>query len=160
MGSKCSVIKRFRLHRNLLLVFLISVVSLLKDSDFIGIFYCFCNFGTILIKRESFIVFLISVQSLLLKDSDFIGILLFFKFRYYPYYYYYSFFPHHPIDIAVLRNRSTLSHQTPLIHRPLSNRAHFGVDPDYHSGSRAKSVFSDSPNYLKNLSSDLQLQYL
>ena len=36
----------------------------------------------------------------------------------------------------------------------------FGVDPDYHSGSRAKSVFSNSPHYLQNLSSDLQLQYL
>ena len=36
-------------------------------------------------------------------------------------YYYYSFFPHHPIDIENLRNRTTLSHQTPLIHRPLSN---------------------------------------
>ena len=31
------------------IVFLISVLSLLKDSDFIGIFYCFSNFGTILI---------------------------------------------------------------------------------------------------------------
>ena len=31
------------------IVFLISVLSLLKDSDFIGIFYCFSNFSTILI---------------------------------------------------------------------------------------------------------------
>ena len=36
----------------------------------------------------------------------------------------------------------------------------FRADPDYHSGSRAKSVFSDFPHYLQNLSSDLQLQYL
>ena len=36
----------------------------------------------------------------------------------------------------------------------------FRVDPDYHSGSRAKSGFSDFPHYLQNLSSDLQLQYL
>ena len=40
---------------------------------------------------------------------------------------------------------------------PTTCSARFGVDPDYHSGSRAKSVFSDSPHYLKNLSSDLQL---
>ena len=51
---------------------------LLKDSDFIGIFYCFSNFGTILIiKRFRF----------------YRNLLLFFEFRYYPYYYYYSFLP-------------------------------------------------------------------
>ena len=43
---------------------------LLKDSDFIGIFYCFSNFGTILIiKRFRF----------------YRNLLLFFLFRYYPY---------------------------------------------------------------------------
>ena len=36
----------------------------------------------------------------------------------------------------------------------------FRADPDYRSGSRAKSVFSDFPEYLQTLSSDLQLQYL
>ena len=33
---------------------------------------------------------------------------------------------------------------------PTTCRALFGVDPDYHSGSRAKSVFSDFPQYLRN----------
>ena len=36
----------------------------------------------------------------------------------------------------------------------------FWANPDYHSGSRAKSVFSDSHHYLHNLSSVLQLQDL
>ena len=43
---------------------------------------------------------------------------------------------------------------------PTHCSARFGVDQDYHSGSRAKSVFSDFPHYLQNLSLDLQLQYL
>ena len=53
-GLQCALIKRFRFYRNLLsesfIVFRISVLSLLlKDSEFFGIFYCFFNFGTILI---------------------------------------------------------------------------------------------------------------
>ena len=46
---------------------------LLKDSDFIGIFYCFSNFGTILIIIKRF--------------RFYRNLLLFFEFRYYPYYY-------------------------------------------------------------------------
>ena len=80
------------------------------------------------------------------------NLLLFFEFRYYPYYYYYSFFSGHAIIIPNLQNRITFSHQTPLIHGPLSTHcsARFGVDPDYRSGSRARSVFSDFPQYLRN----------
>ena len=81
-------------------------ILLLKDSEFFGIFYCFFNFGTILIiKRFRF----------------YRNLLLFFEFRYYPYYYYYSFFSGHAIGIANLQNRITFSHQTPLIHGPLSD---------------------------------------
>ena len=43
---------------------------------------------------------------------------------------------------------------------PTMCSARFGVDPDYRSGSRAKSGFSDFPHYLHNLPSDLQMQYL
>ena len=43
---------------------------------------------------------------------------------------------------------------------PTMCSARFGVDPDYRSGSRAKSGFSDFPHYLRNLPSDLQMQYL
>ena len=64
-----------------------------------------------------------------------------------------------------LQISKTASHSTTKLHSyidpyPTMCSARFGVDPDYHSGSRAKSVFSDSPQYLQNLSSDLQLQYL
>ena len=64
-----------------------------------------------------------------------------------------------------LQISKTASHSTTKVHSyinpyPTMCSARFGVDPDYHSGSRAKSVFSDSPQYLQNLSSDLQLQYL
>ena len=50
----------------------------LKDSDFIGIFYCFSNFGTILIIIKRF--------------RFYRNLLLFFEFRYYPYYYYYYYY--------------------------------------------------------------------
>ena len=61
------------------IVFLISVLSLLlKDSDFIGMFYCFFNFGTILIIIKRF--------------RFYRNLLLFLKFRYYPYYYHSFFF--------------------------------------------------------------------
>ena len=43
---------------------------------------------------------------------------------------------------------------------PTMCSARFGVDLDYRSGSRAKSGFSDFPHYLRNLPSDLQMQYL
>ena len=50
------------------------------------------------------------------------NLLLFFEFRYYPYYYYYYyFFSGHAIIIPNLQNRITFSHQTPLIHGPLSD---------------------------------------
>ena len=104
-GTILIIIKRFRFYRNLLLFFEFRYYPYYK---IIGIFYCFSYFGTILIKRFRF----------------YRNLLLFFEFRYYPYYYYYyyySFFPHHPIDTGNLRNRITFSHQTPLIHRPLSN---------------------------------------
>ena len=47
------------------------------------------------------------------------------------------------IGITNLQNRITFSHQTQLICGPLSDTCAvrvFGVDPDYRSGSRAKSV--------------------
>ena len=54
---------------------------------------------------ESFIVFLISVLSLLL----------------------FFFFSGHAIGIANLRNRTTFSHQTPLIYGPLSDGVHKSI---------------------------------
>ena len=60
--------------------------------------------------------------SILVKRFRFYrNLLLFFEFRYYPYYYYYSFFSGHAIIIPNLQNRITFSHQTPLIHGPLSD---------------------------------------
>ena len=115
-------------HAESFIVFRISVLSLslllLKDSEFFGIFYCFSNFGTILI-----IIILFSGRRLESQISK------------------------------------TASHSTTKLHSYIDPyltmcSARFGVDPDYHSGSRAKSVFSDSPHYLQNLSSDLQLRYL
>ena len=87
------------------IVFRISVLSLLKDSDFIGIFYCFSYFGAILIKRFR-----------ILRN-----LLLFFVFRYYPfyYYYYYYFFSASPFARENLRNRNAFSHQTSHTCRPL-----------------------------------------
>ena len=92
------------------IVFLISVLFLVKDSN----------------TLESFIVFLISVLSLLLKDSNtlesfivflisVLSLLLFF------------FFSGHAIGIANLRNRTTFSHQTPLIYGPLSDEVHKSI---------------------------------
>ena len=88
------------------------------------------------------------------------NLLLFFEFRYYPYYSF--FFPHQRLESQI---SETASHSATKLHSYIDPylttcSARFGVDPDYHSGSRAKSVFSDSPHYLQNLSSDLQLQYL
>ena len=88
------------------------------------------------------------------------NLLLFFEFRYYPYYSF--FFPHQRLESQISK---TASHSATKLHSyidpyPTMCSARFGVDPDYHSGSRAKSVFSDSPHYLQNLLSDLQLQYL
>ena len=55
-----------RLHRNLLLLFLVSVLSfLLKDSNYIGIFYCLFSFGTIL-----FIILFFPHRPLLAKISE------------------------------------------------------------------------------------------
>ena len=51
----------------------ILIIIIIKRFQYIGIFYCFSNFGTILIKRFRF----------------YRNLLLFFEFRYYPYY---SFF--------------------------------------------------------------------
>ena len=49
----------------------------------------------------------------------------------------------------------TASHSATKLHSymdpyPTHCSARFGVDPDYRSGSRAKSVFSDFPQYLRN----------
>ena len=85
------------------IVFLISVLSLLllKDSDFIGIFYCFSNFGTILI-------IIIKRVGIFYCFSNFGTILI-------------ILFSGQTIGIANLRNRDTFSHQIPLIYRPLSD---------------------------------------
>ena len=63
------------------------------------------------------------------------------------------------------RISKTASHSATKLHSyidpyPTMCSARFGVDPDYHSGSSAKSGFSDFPHYLRNLPSDLQMQYL
>ena len=82
------------------------MLSLLKDSDFIGIFYCFSYFGTILIiKRFQYI-------GIFYCFSNFgtILIILFFSGR--------------TIALANLRNCTTFSHQTPLIYGPLSDDVH------------------------------------
>ena len=83
-------------------------VTLLKDSEFFGIFYCFSSFGTILfiiIKR-----FRRKIRNLL----------LFFVFRYYPFYYYYYYFSSaSPFARENLRNRNAFSHQTSHTCRPL-----------------------------------------
>ena len=86
-------------------------IKSLKDSDYIGIFYCFFSFGTIL-----FIIL---------------------------------FFTGWAFALANLRNRNTVSHMWTLA--SCRSPDIFRADPDYHSGSRAKSVFSDSPHYLQNL---------
>ena len=88
------------------------------------------------------------------------NLLLFFEFRYYPYYSF--FFPDGRLESQI---SETASHSATKLNSyidpyPTQCSACFGGDPDYHSGSRAKSVFSDSLHYLQNLSSDLQLQYL
>ena len=105
----------------------------LKDSDFIGIFYCFSNFGTILIID----IIIISII-----------IILFFR-----------------TERSESRISKTASHSATKLNSymdpyPTMCSARFGVDPDYRSGSRAKSGFSDFPHYLRNLPSDLQKQYL
>ena len=65
-------------------------MAIFKRFQYIGIFYCFSNFGTILI-----IIIL--------------------------------FFSGHVIGNANLRNRTTFSHQTPLIYEPLSNDVHKSI---------------------------------
>ena len=67
---------------------MIIIIIIIKRFQYIGIFYCFSNFGTILI----------------------IIIILFFSGQ--------------AIGIANLQNRTTFSHQTPLIHGSLSNGVH------------------------------------
>ena len=122
--SDCSclvIIKRFRFYRNLLLFFefrYYPLLLLLKDSDFIGIFYCFSNFGTVLI-----IIIIIIL-----------------------------FFPDTRLSSQISK---TASHSATKLHSymdpyPTHCSARFGVDPDYRSGSRARSVFSDFPQYLRN----------
>ena len=117
-------------------------LSLLKDSDFIGIFYCFLNFGTILIIIKRFWFFYCF--------SNFGTILIIL------------FFPDGPLESQI---SETASHSATKLNSYIDPyltqcSARFGVDPDYHSGSRAKSAFTDSLHNLQNLSSDLQLQYL
>ena len=101
------IIKRFRFYRNLLLL-------ILSES-----FYCFSNFGTIII----------------------IIIIIILSFR---------------ITPLTSQFSETAQHWVTKLHSyidpyPTTCRAHFGVDPDYHSGSRAKSVFSDSPHLSQKL---------
>ena len=126
-----------------LLLSLCVPISSLKDSEFFRMFYCFFNFGTILIKRFRF----------------YRNLLLFFEFRHYPYY---SFFPDGRLELQI---SETASHSATKLNSyidpyPTQCSERFGSDPDYHSSSRAKSVFSDSLHYLQNLSLDLQMQYL
>ena len=103
------------------------------------------------ITYESFIVFLVSVLSLLLKDSNYIGI----------FYCFFSFGTIHSLLFFFSRTRDW-NHESPKPHHiQPPNSTHiwtlirqcavrrFGVDPDYRSGSRAKSMFSDLPRYLK-----------
>ena len=80
---------RWRSNRNLLTVACNSSI-LVKRFQYIGIFYCFSNFGTILI-----IIIIIIL-----------------------------FFSGQAIGNANLRNRTTFSHQTALIHGPLSDGVH------------------------------------
>ena len=111
------------------IVFRISVLSLLKDSDSIGIFYCFCNFGTILII---IIIIIILFSGRTRSESQ----------------------------ISKTASHSATKLNSYMDPYPTMCSARFGVDPDYRSGSRAKSGFSDFPHYLRNLPSDLQMQYL
>ena len=87
------------------IVFLISVLSLLKDSEFFGIFYCFSNFGTILF------IILFFFPDGVKRFRILRNLLLFFKFRYYPFYYSF-FFSGRAFALANLRNRNTVSHKT------------------------------------------------
>ena len=102
--------------------------ELLKDSDFIGIFYCFCNFGTILI----IIIIIILFSGRTRSESQ----------------------------ISKTASHAATKLNSYMDPYPTMCSAPFGVDPDYRSGSRAKSGFSDFPHYLRNLPSDLQMQYL
>ena len=81
----------------------VTPLLLLKDSEFFGIFYCFSNFGTILIIKRFRILR---------------NLLLFFEFRYYPFYYYYYLFSVPPFARENLRNRNAFSHQTSHTCRP------------------------------------------
>ena len=72
------------------------------------------------------------------------------------------FFPDTRLESQISK---TETHSATKLHSymdpyPTHCSARFGVDPDYRSGSRARSVFSDFPQYLRNQLSDLQLQYL
>ena len=70
----------------------------------------------------------------------------------------YSFmFPHQRLESQISKTAThSATKLNPYIDPyPTMCSARFGVDPDYHSGSRAKSRFSDFPHYLQNLSSDL-----
>ena len=85
-----------------------------------------------------------------LKDSDYIKIFYcFFSFGTIPII---LFFPDRRLESQI---SETASHSTTKLHScmdlyPVMCSARFGVDPDYRSGSRAKSVFSDLPQYLWN----------
>ena len=120
----CLVIKRFRFYRNLLLFFEFWYYPYLKDSNFIGIFYCFSNFGTVLIIIIIIIIkrFRILRNLLLLKDSEFFGIFYCFSnFGTILIIIIILFYRTDAIGIANLQNRITFSHQTQLICGPLSD---------------------------------------
>ena len=103
-------------------------LSIIKRFQYIGIFYCFCNFGTILI----IIIIIILFSGRTRSESQ--------------------------ISKTASHSATKLnSYMDPYL---TMCSARFGVDPDYCSGSRAKSGFSDFPHYLRNLPSNLQMQYL
>ena len=89
---------------------------LLKDSDYIGIFYCFFSFGTLLfIKRFQYI-------GIFYCFSNFGTILIIIIL----------FFSRQAIGIANLPNRTTFSHQTALIYGPLSDGVHKSILVSIH----------------------------
>ena len=82
-----------------------ALCSLIKRFQYIGIFYCFSNFGTILIIIKRFRI---------LRN-----LLLFFEFRYYPFYYYYSVLSESTFARKNLRNRIAFSHESSHTCSPL-----------------------------------------
>ena len=97
--------------------------TIFKRFRYIGIFYCFSAFGTILniIINRFRCSFLLSVLSLL-KDSNTLESFIVFLISVLSLLFF--FFSGRTIALANLRNRTTFSHQTPLIYGPLSDDVH------------------------------------